>query len=62
MNKLNGIEQGICSLGYDQMNGINTNILQTGFGLQNAIQQNTISGMQNANALQTQISAARHSV
>ena len=40
MNKLNGIEQGICSLGYDQlsqMNGINTNILQTGFGIQNAI-------------------------
>lgn len=59
MNKLNGIEQGICSLGYDQlnqMNGINTNILQTGFGLQNAIQQNTVAGMQNTNALQTQLS------
>lgn len=59
MSKLNGIEQGICSLGYDQlgqMNGINTNILQAGFGLQNAIQQNTVAGMQNTNAIQTQIS------
>lgn len=59
MNKLNGIEQGICSLGYDQlgqMNGINTNILQTGFGLQNTIQQNTVAGMQNTNAIQTQLS------
>lgn len=41
MNKLNGLENGICSLGYDQlaqMNGINTNIMQTGYGIQNAIQ------------------------
>lgn len=40
MNKLNGIEQGLCSLGYDQlnqMNGINTNIMQGNFGLQQAI-------------------------
>lgn len=58
MNKLNGIEQGICSLGYDQlnqMNGINANITQTGFGIQNAIQQSTVAGMQNANAIQTQL-------
>lgn len=36
MNKLNGLENGLCSLGYDQlaqMNGINTNIMQTGFGI-----------------------------
>lgn len=58
MNKLNGIEQGICSLGYDQlnqMNGINTNIMQTGFGIQNAINQGTVSNMQSANALSAQM-------
>lgn len=40
INKLDGINNGLCSLGYDQlsqMNGINTNIMQTGFGLQAAI-------------------------
>lgn len=40
MNKLNGIEQGICSLGYDnlaQINGVNTNILQGFNGVDNAI-------------------------
>lgn len=55
MNKLNGLENGICSLGYDQlaqMNGINTNIMQTGYGIQNAIQQDTIANMQQANAAQ----------
>lgn len=38
--KLDGINSGICSLGYDQlaqMNGINTNVMQTGFGLQQSI-------------------------
>lgn len=55
---INSLQQGICNLGYDQlaqMNGINTNILNTGFGIQNAIQANTVAGMQNTNALQTQI-------
>ena len=58
MGSLRGIEQGICSLGYDQlaqMNGINTNIMQTGFGLQQALNQNNITAMQNANALQAQL-------
>ena len=58
-NKLNGLENGIASLGYDQlaqMNGINTNILNTGFGIQNAIQQGTVAGIQNTNAIQTQLS------
>lgn len=53
MNKLNGIEQGLCSLGYDQlaqMNGINTNIMQGNFGLQQAI--NNMN-----NGLSTQISS-----
>lgn len=58
MNKLNGIEQGICSLGYDQlnqMNGINSTVMQTGWGIQNAIQQDTVANMQNTNALSRQL-------
>lgn len=58
VNKLNGLENGICSLGYDQqgqMNGLGMNIMQTGWNLQNAIQQDTIAGMQNTNAIQTQL-------
>lgn len=55
VSKLDGINNGICSLGYDQLNqinGINTNILQTGFGITNAIQANAIAAMQQSNALQ----------
>ncbi len=59
VQKLDGINSGICSLGYDQlsqMNGINTNIMQTGFGLQQAINADTVANMQNTNALSTQLS------
>lgn len=59
ISKLDGINNGICSLGYDQlaqMNNINNNITQMGFGVQNAITQSTIANMQNTNALSTQIS------
>lgn len=58
MNKLNGIEQGICSMGYDQLaqiNQVNTNIMQTGYGITNAIQANSIAAMQQSNALQSQL-------
>ena len=58
INKLDGINSGLCGLGYDQlaqMNGINTNIMQTGYGLQQAVNNNTVAGMQNANALSTQM-------
>lgn len=58
ISKLDGISNGICNLGYDQlaqMNGINTNILQTGFGIQQAINADTIANMQNTNALQAQL-------
>jgi len=51
-NKLNGLENGICSLGYDQlaqMNTINSNIMQTGYTTQNAVQQ---SGYNAQNAIQ----------
>lgn len=55
--KLDGISNGICSLGYDQlaqMNGINNTIQQTGFGLQQSINNAVVAGMQNTNALQAQ--------
>lgn len=58
MSKLNGIERGICSLGYDQLaqiNQVNTNIMQTGYGITNAIQANSIASMQQSNALQAQL-------
>ena len=59
-NKLDGVDNGICSLGYDQqaqMNGINQNVSTTGFAIQNAITQDTIANMQNTNAIGTQITA-----
>lgn len=70
ISKLDGINGGICSLGYDQlaqMNGINTNVLQTGFGIQNAINNSTfglersinadtVANIQNTNALSRQLS------
>lgn len=58
ITKLDGINSGICSLGYDQlaqMNGINTNIMQTGFGIQQSLNNNAVAAMQNANALSTQL-------
>lgn len=58
MNKLNGLEQGLCSLGYDQlaqMNTINSNIMQTGYGIQQAINADTVANMQNTNALSRQL-------
>lgn len=58
ITKLDGINNGICSLGYDQlaqMNGINSNIMQTGFGIQQAINADTVANMQNTNALSTQL-------
>lgn len=42
VNKLDGISNGICSLGYDQlaqMNGINTNIMQSANGITSGITQ-----------------------
>lgn len=58
ITKLDGINMGICNLGYDQlaqMNGINTNIMQSSFGLQQAINADTVANMQNTNALSTQL-------
>lgn len=59
MNKLNGLENGICGLGYDQlsqMNGIQNTIQQTGWNLQQTMNQNQIAAMQQAWAAQQQAS------
>lgn len=58
ISKLDGINSGICSLGYDQlaqMNTINQNISTTGFGIQNAITQMGITNMQDTNAISRQL-------
>lgn len=51
IGKLDGINNGLC----DGFYATNTSIMQGNFGIQNAIQQNTIAGMQQANALQAQL-------
>lgn len=58
ISKLDGINAGLCSLGYDQlaqMNGINNTVMQTGFGIQQAINADTVANMQNTNALSRQL-------
>lgn len=58
IQKLDGLNSGLCSLGYDQlsqMNGINSTVQQTGFNIIQAIGQLGIAGMQNTNSLQTLI-------
>lgn len=58
ISKLDGINSGICSLGYDQlaqMNGINANVTQTGYNIIQAVNQDTIANMQNTNALSRQL-------
>lgn len=58
INKLDGLNSGVCNLGYDQlaqMNTINSNIMQTGFGIQNAITQAAFANLQQSNALSTQL-------
>lgn len=57
-NKLNGLENGLCSLGYDQlaqMNGINTNIMQGNFALQQSMNNNAIAQMQDTNSVSRQL-------
>lgn len=57
-NKLNGLENGLCSLGYDQlaqMNGITNTIQQGNFGLQQTLNNNAIAQMQDTNAVSRQL-------
>lgn len=58
ISKLDGINAGICSLGYDQlaqMNNIGAQVMQGNFGIQQAINADTVANMQNTNALSRQV-------
>lgn len=58
MNKLNGLEQGLCSLGYDQlaqMNNLSNTVMQTGWGIQGAVRDLGVANMQDTNALSRQL-------
>ena len=58
INKLNGLENGLCSLGYDQlaqMNGIANTIQQGNFALQQALNNNAIAQMQDTNSVSRQL-------
>jgi hypothetical protein len=58
ISKLDGLNSGVCSLGYDQlaqMNSIQQNVMQNGYETRNAIQQNAINAMQNTNDIQSQL-------
>lgn len=69
MNKLNGIEQGICSLGYEQLaqmnnlgmavsngfHGVDNAICNLGYQTQQGFNQATIANLQGQNALQAQL-------
>lgn len=64
INKLNGLENGLCD-GFYAMNtgllngfsGVNQNVTNVGFGIQNAIQADTVASLQNTYALQNAINA-----
>lgn len=59
INKLDGLSNGICSLGYDQlaqMNNLGNTVQQTGWNLSNAIRDGQVAGMQQFNALSRQMS------
>lgn len=54
ISKIDALNSGLCSLGYDQlaqMNGINSTVQQTGFNVIQAIGQLGITGMQNTTAI-----------
>lgn len=56
--KLDGISNGLCSLGYDQLaqlNGIGDTVQQTGWGLSQQMQQNAIAEMQANNTLMNKV-------
>lgn len=58
INKLNGLENGVCSLGYDQlnqMNGISNTVTQTGNAIQQSLQNLLIALMQQGFTQSTQV-------
>lgn len=59
IGKLDGLNSGVCSLGYDQlnqMNGINNTVQQTGWNLANVVRDGQVASMQQSQALSTQLS------
>lgn len=59
ISKLDGINNGICNLGYDQlsqMNNLGNSVMQTGFGLQQAINNVGVSDDKNYCNLSRQLS------
>lgn len=58
ISKLDGLNSGVCALGYDQlaqMNGLSNTVQQTGWGISQQLQNNAIANMQSFNALQAQV-------
>lgn len=58
ITKLDGLNSGLCSLGYDQlaqMNNIGNTVQQTGWSISQQLQNNAIADMQSTNALSTQL-------
>lgn len=58
ISKLDGITNGICNLGYDQLgrfNSLDTLVMQTGFGLQQAVNNNDVNNMRNTWQLSQQV-------
>ena len=64
-SKLDSVNNGICSLGHDQlaqMNDINQNVSTQGSETRNAITQQTIADMQNINAVTAQITGLSNQI
>lgn len=58
IQKLDGISNGLCSLGYDQldqMNRLGNTVMQTGWNLNQQMQNLAVADMQDTNALSRQI-------
>lgn len=58
ISKLDGLNSGLCSLGYDQlaqMNALNNTVQQSAWNIQQAINNDTVANMQNQFALSRQI-------
>lgn len=59
LGSLRGIEQGLCSLGYDQLsmfNSIGTTVMQTGNQVTNAVRDASVESSNNFSALSRQLS------
>lgn len=56
--RFNGIDQGLCQLGYDnlaQVNGLQNTVMQGNFALQQAINNASVASMQDTNSISRQL-------